>query len=216
MMSDNVIFKKLIMENYDLEINDLRLFEGQFCAMYSMKTNKGRYFVKTQPHEVKGMKNEGYITDYLYNNGISVPRIFKTKSGMYHVETEDFQFHIQEFIDGEILKENTAPEWFLKKSADMLGKIHSVLKNYDGELLPIIGNHFLDKSAINYFKNHYNERLNEAVNQKNNRLIPLLEERVRNLERVSAFDIDINKLTCSNSHADFHIGQIIADGKILR
>jgi len=213
MMSDNVIFKKLIMENYDLEINDLRLFEGQFCAMYSMKTNKGRYFVKTQPHEVKGMKNEGYITDYLYNNGISVPRIFKTKSGMYHVETEDFQFHIQEFIDGEILKENTAPEWFLKKSADMLGKIHSVLKNYDGELLPIIGNHFLDKSAINYFKNHYNERLNEAVNQKNNRLIPLLEERVRNLERVSAFDIDINKLTCSNSHADFHIGQIIADGE---
>ena len=47
-------------------------------------------------------------------------------SDMYHVETEDFQFHVQEFIEGVMLKENTAPEWFLEKSADILGKIHSV------------------------------------------------------------------------------------------
>jgi len=209
------LISEIILANYDLIIKDLQLIEGQFCKMYSMNTNKGKYFIKTYPLEEEGIKNEGYVTDYLLNNGINVPQMLMTKNGNYHVETAEYQFHVQQFIEGEILALNTAPELFFEKSVNILGQIHNILKDYKGKLKPVLGNHFLDKSAINYLKDHYIGRLYEETKQDDKMLIISLEERVRNLERVSAFVIDENKLTYSNSHGDFHIGQLITDGENL-
>ncbi|MCL2772313.1 MAG: phosphotransferase [Oscillospiraceae bacterium] len=214
-MSDNIMLNKLISDNYDLEVKDLQLIEGQFCEIYTMQTNKGKYVVKTLHLGDHDMEQEGHLTKYLYDNGISVPRLLKTSGGMYHVETEDMQFHIQEFIEGRTWKVNTATEWFLEKLAVTIGKVHDVLKNY-GELKSVMSDHFLNKNIINYLKDHYTEKLNEAITtQKDKQLISDLEERVRYLERVAKFDININRLTYSNSHADFHMGQIITDGENL-
>ena len=58
-------------------------------------------------------------------------------------------------------------------------------------------------------KHHYIERLEDAVKQENSSLIFLLEERIKHLERISEFDIDADKLTYSNYHGDFYIGQTI-------
>jgi len=213
-VNDKIILSKLIEDNYDLEIIDLKLIEGQFCEIYSMQTNKGKYAVKTLHLGEHDMEQEGHLTKILYDNGINVARILKTNKGMYHVETEDMQFHVQEFIEGRTWKVNTAPEWFLKKSAVTIGKVHDILKDY-GELKSTMSDHFLNKGIINHLKNHYMGKLNVATEQKDTRLIPLLEERVKYLERVSKFDIDVTKLTYSNSHADFHIGQIITNGENL-
>ena len=38
-MNDNL--NKLITDNYDLEIKDLKLIEGQFCEMYSIISRNG-------------------------------------------------------------------------------------------------------------------------------------------------------------------------------
>ena len=203
---------KLISDNYDIEVYDLKLIEGYFAEIYSMQTNKGKYFVKTIPLGIQDMENEGHITEYLYNNGVSVPRLLKTNGGMYHVETDEFQFHVQEFIEGNVLKVNTAPEWYLEKSANIIGEIHSLLKDYN-EMPAQFGGDFFCKSNVNGVKSYYCGQLNEAVEQKNTKLIPLLEGRIKHLERISAFDINADKLTYSNAHGDFHIGNTIVNNK---
>ncbi|KAI4453054.1 histidine triad hit protein [Holotrichia oblita] len=180
----------LLGDNYGLQVNDLKLIDSHFgTKIFLMETSTGKYIIKTIPLNGGSIEKEGYITEFLYNNGISVARLLKTKNNMYHVETNEYKFHIQEFIEGETLKVNTAPDWFLKKSALVLGKINCVLSKYD-ELDINFGKDFFTESNAN-------------------------EERIKHLKRISAFNIDTDKLTYSNSHGDYHIGQIITRNEEL-
>ena len=210
-----LILKKLISDNYDLEVNEIKLIEGQFCEIYAVTTNKGKYAVKTLQLDYNyNLEDEGYITEYMHNHGIKVARLLKTNNNMYHVKADDFQFHIQEFIEGEVLKVNTAPEWYMEKSAYILGKIHSILKDYK-ELNTQFGEDFFSQSTVNGVKSYYQGELSKALEQKpkDDKFILDLEERVKNLERISGFIINANKLTYTNSHGDFYTSQTITNNK---
>lgn len=200
---------KLIADNYTIELKKLKLIDEHFgTEIYLAETNKGKYIIKTMPYNIEGMENEGFITDFLLNNNIKVAKLLKTKDGGYVVKKNGRGVHVQEFINGTTLNINTAPEWFLEKSADILGRINAVLKNY-GELPINFGADFFCKNNINGTKQHYSQMLGEAAEQNNVSLIPLLEKRLQHLERMLSFDIDANKLTYSNSHGDFWLSQII-------
>lgn len=204
---------ELIEDNYGIKVSSLKLMDKYFgTEIFSAETDKGRYIIKTLPPAVPNLENEGAITDFLYNNGIPVARLLKKKNGGYVVRTDNIQFHMQEFIEGEVLKVNTAPGWLMEKSADMLGIIHSVLKNY-GELSVNFDAGFFTNSNAVETKQHYAKQLNEAAEEKNNSLVSDLQERIKHLDRISAFGIDPAKLTYSNSHGDYYIGQIIVKDK---
>lgn len=202
------MLSKLIYDNYNIEVKKLELIDRHFgTEIWIAQTDMGKYIVKILPLYMNGVEVEGYITEYLYNNGIHVARLIKTKDNTYHVKTNDLQFHVQEYIEGKTLKINSAPEWFLEKSAITLGKIQNVLKSY-GELKTSFNANFFSKSNIDNVKEYYTKELN-MVDNNNITLISELEERLKHLDRISSFDIDTTKLTYSNSHGDFHIGQII-------
>ena len=204
------MLNELIAANYGIEINDLKLMDSYFgTEIYLVKTNEDKYFVKVLPLSVPDLEKEGLITEYLLNNGIPVAKLLKTKNDGYAVKTEKMQFHVQEFIEGEVFKVNTAPEWLMENSASILGRIHAVLKNY-GELRVNFGADFFRRENAFERQQHYANQLLETTNTVNASLIPALEERIKHLERISAFDIDAEKLTYANSHGDFYIGQIIA------
>ena len=204
---------KLLSENYDIKIKELAIIDSHFgTEIFSIETNAKKYIVKTLPLYVERLENEGRITEYLYNNGISVARLLKTRSGNYCIKSNELQLHVQEFIEGRTLSVNTAPDWFMEKSACTLGKIHNTLKGYD-ELKVNFGNEFFNKANIISTIKHYNELLAKAIDENNISLANSLEERVKHLERISSFDICTEKLTYSNSHGDFHIGQIITENK---
>ena len=42
---------------------------------------------------------------------------------------KSFDIELQNFIEGEILQVNTAPNWFMKESAKILGEIHNGLSD---------------------------------------------------------------------------------------
>ncbi|MDF2542463.1 MAG: kinaselike protein [Herbinix sp.] len=206
---------KLISNNYDLEVKNLSLIDHHFgTEVFLAETSKGKFIVKTLPLGIVGMENEGHITEYLLNNDISVARLLKANNGMYHIETDNLQFHIQEYIQGETLRVNTAPSWFIEKSAHLIGKIHYALNNYS-ELKTSFGLDFFNDDNVNGSIRYYSEMLNEANKQKDDSLIYALEERLKHLKRISTFVIDVDKLTYSNSHGDFHIGQIITNNENL-
>ena len=162
---------ELIADNYNLDVDDMKLFTSHFgTEIYSAQTNKGKYIVKTLPLEYDhDMEKEGHITEYLHNNGVPVVRLLKTKNGEYVVKTDERQFHVQDFIEGEVLAVNTTPEWFMEQSGDILGKIHAVLQNYDELGVNFGGDFFRKENALDQ-KQHYIKQLNKAVEVGNTSL----------------------------------------------
>lgn len=58
---------KLIIENYGLKVESLKLIDSYFgTEIFILKTDQGKYIVKTLPIYCEGLENEGYITDFLY------------------------------------------------------------------------------------------------------------------------------------------------------
>ena len=207
------MLNKLITENYNMKVKSISLIDSHFgTEIFLTETDKGKFVVKTLPLYMNGMENEGYITSFLYNKGINVAQLLKSNNGQYHVKTSEMQFHVQNFIEGKTLPVNTAPEWFLQKSAHVLGKIHNTLKDY-GNLDTSFGEDFFKKSNVMKTINYYTELLVKASDENNISLIHDLEERLRHLDRIATFDIQMERLTYSNSHGDFHIGQIITNNE---
>jgi Ser/Thr protein kinase RdoA (MazF antagonist) len=204
-----MMLNELLTANYDIEINNLNLVDSYFgTEIYFAESDNGRYIVKLLPLSVPGFEKEGHLTEFLYKNGIPVARLLKTKNGGHAVKTDNTQFHVQEFIEGDVFKVNTAPEWLVEGSARILGKIHAVLQNYH-ELSINFGEDFFRKENAMERKQYYIDQLNEATNIENTSLNIAFEERIKHLERISAFNIKPEKLTYANSHGDFYIGQII-------
>lgn len=210
-----MLTNKMIEDSYDVKINDLKLFDQYFgTEIYFAETNIGKYIIKSLPLYVPGVENEGLITEFLYNNGIPVARFLQTKCGGYAIKTDKVQFHVQEFIEGEIFKLNTAPDWFMEESAHMLGKIHAVLQNYgDINVKSEFSDDFFRSTTAIERKQHYSKQLYEAVEKNDTTLVFDLDARITHLDRISTFDIDPTKLTYANSHRDYDIRQIIVQNK---
>ena len=140
-----------------------------------------------------------------------IPKSFlKSKEDNYVVKTSEFQFTVQHYIEGETLLVNSAPEWFMNKSADFLGKTVLLLKDYEG--LPLrFGKEFFSAKTALKKKRHYKRELARAKKVGDIDIVPIWEEQIRHLEKISRFHIDTKKLTYTNSHGDYHIGQTIVN-----
>ena len=199
----------LIESNYDLKVWDIKLLDRHFgTEIYVVDADDKRYIVKILPLYFENIENEGFVTDYLYNNGHKVARFLKSRDGSYVIRTPEFQFTVQEYIEGETLPINSAPEWFLEQSAEVLGKTTLTLKNYDPLPLRFGRDFFTAETAIRK-KQQYLSELEKAKESNDQKIILIWEEQIRHLERISKLRIDTGRLTYANSHGDFHIGQVI-------
>ncbi len=199
----------LIERNYDLKVSDMRLLDKHFgTEIYIVEADTKRYIVKVLPLYYENINNEGLITEYLYRRGHKVARLLKSRDGGYAIRTPEFQFTVQEYIEGETLPINSAPEWFLEKSAEFLGRTTFVLKDY-GHLPLRFGRDFFATNTAIRKKQQYISELEKAKESDNRKTAPIWEEQIRHLERISKFRIDTDRLTYANSHGDFHIGQVI-------
>jgi len=201
--------KQLIESHYDLFVLKLTLLDSHFGTdIYLLDTPEGRYITKVMPLYFENVNTEGFVTEYLFDHGLKVARLLRSRDGNYVVKMNDFQFTIQEYIEGETLAINTAPEWFMEKSAEYLGRATFLLKDYNQ--LPIrFGKDFFSVETAIKKKQLYEKELITAISAENHEVISLWEEQIRHLNRIAAFDINTDKLTYANSHGDYHIGQII-------
>lgn len=203
----------LILDNYDIQITDLTLLDQYFgTEIYLAQTPNKRYIIKKLPPVVPNLENEDPLTRFLKQNGIPVSRLLLTKNGEGCVKTEQTQFHVQELIEGKTYRVNTAPLWLMDESARLLGQIHCVLKNY-GEMNVNFDKEFFIPSNANESTKHYIQQFAAAIEEKNIPLTSALDERIKHLERISAFTIETDKLTYTNSHGDFYISQLIVSDR---
>ena len=201
--------KKIIENNFNLIVCDIQVLDKHFgTELYLINTDVGKYIVKILPLYMENVKNEGEVTEYLYNNGLKVARFMKSNEDAYVVKTPEFQFTVQQFIEGESLSVNTAPDWFISKSADFLGQTALLLKDYEGLSLRF-GKEFFSAKTVRRKLWQYKKELSKAKKANEMNIVPIWEEQIWHLKKISKFHIDTKKLTYANSHGDYHIGQAI-------
>ncbi len=151
-----------IEQNYVLNVCEIKLLDRHFgTEIYLIGTDAGKYIVKVLPLYFD-VNNEGLIADYLFGHGLKVARLLQNREGNYVVKTSEFQFTVQEYIEGETLSVNSAPEWFMERSADFLGKAVLLLRDYNQLPLRFGKEFFSAKTAIEK-KQHY---INEVLRAK--------------------------------------------------
>jgi len=210
------LLEKLINDNYDIKVKSLeRITEHFGREMFLADTDNGKYFVKTlSADDLQDIEKVGYITEFLDNNGVKVAKLLKTNKGIYNLIANNRQIHLQEFIEGETVKINSAPDWLLDQSADILGRIQKILKYYPQ--LPLEwGKDYFNDGYVKWAKQDRSEKLIKAKEIKDAVLIFELEEQIKHFSKISTFEFDTNKMTYANSHGDYRAGNYIIQDREL-
>lgn len=209
--------RELLKQNYDL---DLRFVEkstvGAGSDTYFGICNEGKFVVKyPAASEINHPEAEPELCEYLLENGIPVCQFLRNKDGGYlTMDGNCRQFHVQRFIEGKVYDLNTAPDWLLTESAQMLGKIHAALRDYTGPPTGI-GADFFQYMTPERALESYRCSLTIARNRGDLENAADLEYRIGLMERFPAYEFDLEKLTCCATHGDYFISQIICgEGKI--
>lgn len=187
--------------------------------IFKITVDNKNYILKEFNSErtLKYIEKEINIINYLSTKGISVPKYLQLKNGEYHTNIEDRIIIMQEFVEGEILEDNSAEYDQLIKSAELLGKLIKALEQYpelDSE--DIINTKFSKKYLLESIQKIKLEQ--EKIKDDNlykEKFIKDYETKIQiSEELVSRFDFDImNKLTIKNTHGDYCNLQLIYNNK---
>lgn len=110
---------------------------GAGSDTYFVTCADGKYVVKFPAlSEINHPGAEPELCEYLNCQGIPCCHFLRNNTGNFlSTDANGRLFHVQKFIEGRLYGLNEAPDWLLIQSAQMLGKIHAILKNYPG--LPV-------------------------------------------------------------------------------
>ncbi len=209
--------KTLLKKHYDLTVLATeKTSVGAGSDTYFATCTNGKYVVKfPSVSEINNPEAEPKLCDFLLENGINVCRFIKNNDGAYITADENGRiFHVQEFIDGTLYEWNTAPEWLLTDSAETLGRIHAALKEYKG--LPTgIGAEFFKYMTSENALRSYENTLETARKNGDTEIESDLLYRIELMKRFPRYGFDLSKLTCSATHGDYFISQLICgEGRI--
>jgi len=206
---------QLISHNYGIDVTGIKLVSDQGEAkVYMLESPTGKYALK-EFDDIFELKHERDVCDMVAGKGVNLPKIYDAKSGRHIVHNNGLTYILYDFIEGTRYELNTAPEWFLMKQVQTLGQIQSALRDYKQLPMDFEPSFF---SQEEYTKSEHSalEKLRLAEENEDKALVQALNERLKHIRRISAFEFDCGRLTYVNSHGDFYINQIIVrDGEFV-
>jgi Ser/Thr protein kinase RdoA (MazF antagonist) len=142
----------LLLDSYNININNLELLREGGCASYNVCGENERYFMKIIPSAfIDTAKQSLSILAYLEEKGFPSPRIILAKNGFPYIEIEEADNKtivvLFEFIDGEEPNEGENVETI----GALIGQLHSIMKDYKGNL-QVHGKEFFIDRYINILK----------------------------------------------------------------
>lgn len=205
------------MEQYGLEV--LRMEKSSVGAgsdTFFVTCADGKYVVKyPAASDINHPEAEPELCEYLNAHGIPACQFIKNRDGHFLTTDESGrQFHVQRFIEGKMYDLNAAPDWLMSESAQMLGKIHTALREYPG--LPTgIGADFFKYMTPERALESYEKSLLIAESRGDLAIAEDLRYRIGLMQRFPSYEFDLDRLTCCATHGDYFISQIIfGEGKI--
>jgi hypothetical protein len=208
---EKLMIYKLILENYRIGtiLNIVKIKNGVGSICYHVLTDKGELIlINIEDNGMNNPHNEYKIHEILESENIPVSKFYSTNNGEYVLYHNENIYHLQSFIKGEIYKPNTSTQWPMDESALMLGKIQKVMEKIP-QLPKGMGEGYFkclspEKSILSYL-----ETLKIAETKNDKKIKEDIEYRISLLKAIDKIDIQVDRLTCKNTHGDYSTNQII-------
>lgn len=214
---DNI--KKYILPYYGLELGEVSQIKFKDTdkqrAVYKVQCGNSTYCLKKVyygPGELLFMYS---CIEWLYRNGVNVPRILPTKSGSRYVEKSDMLFILTPWIEGTKCNYDNIEN--IMDSASNLAKMHETCKNF----IPIKGSAYKEGFDNIYQSNqkHFEQMLNCSnlafmYKDKFSKIYLQNFDTCINLSKIAlevSYTIKMDTLSASLCHGDYVNKNIIFD-----
>lgn len=200
----------ILKEQYGLTVREVRKSAvGAGSDTYFITCDEGKFVVKhPSASEINHPEQEPQLCEFLLARGIPACQFLRNRQGSFLTQSSQGMFHVQRFIEGTMYDLNAAPSWLLTASAEMLGRIHAALRDYEG-LPEGIGNGFFQYMTPARGKESYLRSL--AIAKENGDAVNAsdLEYRIALMDRFPEYRFDLSRLTCCATHGDYFISQLL-------
>jgi Ser/Thr protein kinase RdoA (MazF antagonist) len=212
----NSDIKYILNEYYSTnDMEKINLITSGSACIYVADNGIHKFIVKEyqEGYSINSIEDEYNICEYLNLNGIKTSEILKNKSGFHYIIYKGRHITVQKHIDGFVPKQNEAPDWLMKESAQLLGKINAVLSKYKIDRHEFTTEWFNNSNFDRKIKEY--EKLIVSAKEKNNEytdiIINDLEYKIKNIENISKTNFNNTELTYANSHGDYSLLQLLCN-----
>ena len=200
----------MIKDRYGLNVRAITsISTGVGGDTYRISTAQGDYIYKIV--DANGMNHptaEPELTGYLRSHGIPVSEFVRNVEGNWFTHFDGRVSHLQKYIPGYTFPMNSAPEWFMAESPRLLARIHNTLRDYPP--LPVgIGDVFFQYMTPEHAETSYWRSLARASASGETNILEDLKLRLEILNKIRGWRFDCSRLTCTNSHGDFTVHQVL-------
>lgn len=162
-MAEQAYILGVLNEQYSMDFDSIEFIRDSGCVAYAVYTNGCKYFLRvTKPMFYDTASKSLDIHLFLQKQGFSVPKIIFTKDGSPCVNASDGQgryfYVLYEFIDGKEVN----PEEDAEIIGAFIGKLHTVMKGYPGELVKNDKYYYLDR-YINIMRTKQYDKIDEFI-----------------------------------------------------
>ncbi len=225
MTSESVVshqdIRSLLAEKYGISlISRAASLKGGSANCHEIMASEGHFLLKEfQPkYSVEDVRMEPEVVAFVARRGIPTADFVATLSGEYVWEHGGRAFHLQKFVEGKIFPQNGAPDWLLRESAVLLGRLHAALADFSVMNRGFPDAWFAWDVAVK--QRDYEELLGLADEfsdgQKRERILRDLRYKKDLMRPDKHPQIEPAKLTFGNSHGDYHILQLICEKKSVK
>jgi Ser/Thr protein kinase RdoA (MazF antagonist) len=129
---NNEIISNLLLREYNITTSKIEKLKIGSANCFKVFTSDNALFLK----EFQGrfstydIDEEAYLLDFLVENHYPTTNIIKTNNGKNYTLVNDKIICLQKYIDGRTFHDNTVPTEILFESAQLLGRLHTILKGY--------------------------------------------------------------------------------------
>ena len=207
------MIESIIREQYGLHLcHAQRASEGAGSDTWFLRCEEGQYVLKFPAvSPINHPAAEPTLCEFLRAHGIPACDFLKNNMGSYlSRDAAGRLFTVQRRFPGITPAWNRASEALLLESAEMLGKIHRVLRNYPA-LPEGIGADFFANMTPQRAVESFRHSLAEAIRLGDEESAAELKWRIELAERFPAWEFEMNRLTLRNTHGDYFISQFLCE-----
>lgn len=207
------MFDTFLHEQYGLHLNQAKKSAvGAGSDTWFLDCAEGKFVLKfPATSEINHPELEPKLCAFLRENGLPVCDFVKNRVGSYvSADNAGRLFTLQRHLPGQTLAWNTASETFLLETAEMLGKIHFVLRYYPA-LPEGIGAGFFSYMTPERALETYQRSYDTAIRLGDTQNAEELKWRMELMKQFPAWQFELSKLTLRNTHGDYFISQLLCE-----
>ena len=207
---------RLLSENYKLSVDIIDKLQIGTANCFKIIADNRPYFLKEfqSTFTAEDVAREVALVNFLKKKQFPVAAIIKNTADEYFFKHEGRCVYLQEFVAGNCYKNNTFPDNFLIQAAELLGTLHTLLKDYElkREMDTDWCKSFDPRKSIDSLEQLL-ERTDNCCPENRERINNDLIYRISLQPKIQRYGDYFSSITYKSTHGDYHSLQLICGDK---